>query len=76
MPSVNEELRNTVELMRSIDLLTKKLTKERLKVDAMKRELIKAEGILTSPNPSYGNVFLHVHNALSYEDRIEQTGKL
>jgi hypothetical protein len=67
---------NLVALMQTIDLLTKKLTKEKLKNDVMRKALVRITGLACNPNPSIGQVSLESNGALMTEARIEKTGKI
>lgn len=76
MPSIAEEMKNQAALMQSIDLLTKKLTKEKMKSDAMRRALIRISGEAAGTNPSSSKCLMYASKGLLEDDRIEKTGKL
>jgi hypothetical protein len=73
MLAVKQEFSNEAALIQTIEVLTKKLTKEKLKNDVMKKALIRITGLAVNPNPSFGKVSFESNGALMEEDRIEKT---
>jgi hypothetical protein len=76
MIAVKQEFSNEAALIQTIDILTKKLVKEKQKSDVMRKALVRITGLAASPNPSAGKVSMESNGALLAEEIIEKTGKI